>query len=102
MPGGRLKLDTRSSIELLNWDVDVDPEFARHRCQQPKLARDNDEMKMSVCAENWVCYGTLFYSARELAVYPGRTVKVKDAGANGPVVVKGWAPSGNSKSRHFR
>ncbi len=77
-------------ISMLDWDSNVDPEFAKNRWLHPRPVRDPDEMKMSGYSESWVCYGTPYYSAKELTVYPGRSVTIKDAAAFGTIVVQGW------------
>jgi hypothetical protein len=41
-----------------------------------------------------VCYGTGFYSAKELTVLPQRTVDIKDAAAYGLIVVQGHGTFG--------
>ncbi|MBI4873582.1 MAG: hypothetical protein HY822_02995 [Acidobacteria bacterium] len=81
-------------IGMLDWDGNVDPEFAKHRWLHPKPVKDEAEMKTTGYCENWVCYGTPFYSAKELTVYPGRSVTVKDAAAYGLIVVQGWGSIG--------
>jgi hypothetical protein len=45
-------------------------------------------------SEKWVTYSTEYYSAKELTVYPGREVVVKDAAAYGMIVVQGWGSVG--------
>jgi hypothetical protein len=39
--------------------------------------------------ENWVSYGTGWYSAKELTVLPGRTATIRDASAYGVIVTQG-------------
>jgi hypothetical protein len=39
--------------------------------------------------ENWVCYKSDAFSAKELTVFPGATVTVKDAGAYGIIMMQG-------------
>ena len=39
--------------------------------------------------EQWVCYGTGWYSAKELTVLPKRTVTIKDCAAYGLIVDAG-------------
>jgi hypothetical protein len=39
--------------------------------------------------EQWVCYGTGYYSAKELTVLPKRSITIKDAAAYGLIVVQG-------------
>jgi hypothetical protein len=39
--------------------------------------------------ENWVSYGTPWYSAKELTVLPGRTAMIRDGAAYGTIVTQG-------------
>ena len=45
-------------------------------------------------SEKWVCYSTPHYSAKELTVFPGRSVVIHDAAAYGLIVVQGWGTVG--------
>ena len=40
--------------------------------------------------EKWVVYSTPHYSAKELTVFPGRSVKLSDAAAYGLILVQGY------------
>ena len=44
--------------------------------------------------ENWVVYSTAHYSAKELTVFPGRTVTIQDAAAYGTILVQGYGQFG--------
>ena len=44
--------------------------------------------------EQWVVYGSQYFSAKELTVYPGRSVSIKDAGAYGAICVQGYGRFG--------
>jgi hypothetical protein len=44
--------------------------------------------------ENWVTYGSDFYSAKELTVYPGRSVTIKDVAAYGCICMQGYGRFG--------
>jgi hypothetical protein len=76
-------------IGMLDWDANIDPEFAKHRLFHPQLAS-----KSSAYHENWVVYSTGYYSAKELTVYPRQSVVVTDAAAHGLIVVQGWGNLG--------
>ncbi len=76
-------------ISMLDWDANVDPEFARHRLFHPTPVRDANEMAEAGYAENWVVYSTGDYSAKELTVFPKRSVVLRDAAAYGAIVVQG-------------
>jgi len=46
--------------------------------------------------ENWITYGTKYYSAKELTVLPGRTVTIKDAAAYGLILTQGYGSFGKT------
>jgi hypothetical protein len=76
-------------IGMLDWDANVDPEFSKNRLFYPKPVRAEAEMAECGYSEKWVTYSTDFYSAKELTVFPGRSVVIKDAAAYGMIVVQG-------------
>jgi hypothetical protein len=81
-------------LSMLDWEANVDPEFAKHRLFHPTPVRDEAEMAQDGYSEKWVVYSTGHYSAKELTVFPGRSVTVKDAAAYGLIVVQGWGSIG--------
>ena len=81
-------------IGMLDWDANVNPEFATHNRVFPKPVRDLAEMKASGYHELWVSYGTGHYSAKELTVLPGRTVTITDAAAYGLILTQGHGTVG--------
>jgi len=81
-------------IEMLDWPANTDPNFAEHRLFHPAPVRAVDEMLESGYSENWVVYSTPFYSAKELTVFPGRSVTIQDAAAYGLILVQGQGTLG--------
>lgn len=81
-------------IGMLDWDANVDPEFAKHRLFHPKPIKDEAAMNADGYSDKWVVYSTKHYSAKELTVFPGRSVLIKDAAAYGLIVVQGWGSVG--------
>ena len=76
-------------IGMLDWDANVDPEFAKHRLFHPTPVRPEPEMNECGYSEKWVAYSTRYYSAKELTVFPGRSAAIHDAAAYGVIVVQG-------------
>jgi len=76
-------------IDMLDWEANVDPEFGKKRKVFPTPVKDPAEMKSEGYSEQWITYGTPYYSAKELTVFPGRKVTIKDAAAYGLIVVQG-------------
>ncbi|HLJ14593.1 MAG TPA: hypothetical protein VKV15_08870 [Bryobacteraceae bacterium] len=81
-------------LSMLDWDANVDPEFAKHRLFHPRPVRSEQEMASAGYSEKWVVYSTPHYSAKELTVLPGRTATISDASAYGLIVVQGWGKIG--------
>ena len=76
-------------LDMLDWEANVDPEFAKHRLFEPKRARGDERYH-----ENWVVYSTGYYSAKELTIYPKQTVTIQDASAYGLILTSGWGQFG--------
>jgi hypothetical protein len=82
-------------IGLLDWGANVDPEFKTHHFTEPRPAHTPDEMHGQGYHENWIVYGSEFYSAKELTVMPGRTVTITDPVAYGAICVQGYGRIGS-------
>jgi hypothetical protein len=81
-------------LSMLDWEANVDPEFAKNRLFEPKPVRDEEEMAANGYSERWVVYSTRYYSAKELTVFPGRTLTITDAAAYGMIAVQGYGVMG--------
>lgn len=77
-------------ISMLDWDANVNPEFARSNKRHPVPVRPIKETEQEGYRELWITYGGRYYSAKELTVLPGRTVTIKDAGAYGLILTQGY------------
>ena len=76
-------------IGMLDWDANVNPEFAKTNKVFPKPVRPLEEMEACGYRELWVTYGTRHYSAKELTVLPGREAVIADAAAYGLIITEG-------------
>jgi hypothetical protein len=76
-------------LDMIDWDANLDPEFAKNRLFHPIPVRPEREMRDAGYVEKWVTYSTPHYSAKELTVLPGRSATIKDAAAYGAIVVQG-------------
>jgi hypothetical protein len=81
-------------IGMLDWEANVDPDYASHRRFFPKPVRAEAEMTECGYSEKWVSYSTPHYSAKELTVFPGRSAVIRDAAGYGLIVVQGWGSVG--------
>jgi hypothetical protein len=82
-------------ISMLDWDANVNPEFAKSNKRSPRPVREVKAMEADGYREQWVTYGTPYYSAKELTVLPGRTVTIKDNAAYGSIVTQGHGQIGS-------
>ncbi len=65
-----------------------------NRFMAPKPVKDVEEMKAEEYSENWICYKSDAFSAKEITVFPGQTVTVKDSAAYGIIVMQGHGKLG--------
>jgi hypothetical protein len=84
-------------VGMLDWDANVNPTFARDNRVCPRPVRPFAETESEGYREQWVCYGTGWYSAKELTVLPKRTVRIKDSAAYGLIVVQGEGTFGGHR-----
>jgi hypothetical protein len=76
-------------ISMLDWDANVNSNFAETNKTFPRPVRPIAEMEAEGYREVWVTYGTKYYSAKELTVLPGRRVTIKDSAAYGVILTQG-------------
>ena len=81
-------------VDVIDWEANVDPDFARHHFMAPRHAHPLAEMEAAGYVENWICWRSPVVSAKELTVMPGRSVTIKDEGAYGLIVLQGHGKLG--------
>ncbi len=81
-------------VDVIDWEVNTDPDFFAHRFMEPKPVRPLDEMEEQGYIEKWVCYKSWAFSAKELTVLPGRTVTIRDGAAYGMIMMQGHGTMG--------
>ncbi|MBN1291176.1 MAG: hypothetical protein JXB48_04985 [Candidatus Latescibacteria bacterium] len=81
-------------LDIIDWETNIDPRFMEHRFMIPIPVRQIQEMENEDYRENWVCYKSDAFSAKELMVYPGRTVTIKENGAYGLIMMQGHGTMG--------
>jgi len=86
--------DIDAMIEVLDWEANIDPDFAAHHFMPPRPVRPRAEMEAEGYIENWIAYKSSEYSAKELTVLPGRTVTIKDSAAYGMILLQGHGRMG--------
>jgi len=86
--------DVDHLLAVLDWDLNVDPNFAENRFMAPKPVRPIKEMQAEGYIENWICYKSDTFGAKELTVLPGKTVTIKDNAAYGFITMQGHGKLG--------
>ncbi len=81
-------------MEVIDWERNVDADFRTHHFMRPKPVRPVAEMEAGGYQENWICYNSEAYSAKELTVQPGASVVIKDAAAYGMILMQGHGRMG--------
>jgi len=76
-------------IGMLDWDANVNPNFGKDNHVFPRPVKPFEETEGAGYREQWISYGTGWYSAKELTVLPTRSVTITDAAAYGLIVVQG-------------
>ena len=86
--------DYDALLDVLDWDLNVDPNTMANRFMAPKPVKAIDEMTSQGYVENWICYKSDAFSAKELTVFPGQTVTITDSAAYGIIVMQGHGKMG--------
>ena len=79
---------------MLDWEKNVNPRFAETNFMAPKPVRPLKQMTAEGYVENWICYRSKDFSAKELTVLPGRSVTIHDGAAYGMITVQGHGRMG--------
>lgn len=93
------KGNTDYLVDVLNWDLNVDPEFYENRMMRPLPLATPEESAAKGYLEEWICYKCQTVSAKRLTVYPGCTATVQDSAPYGFIAVQGHG-SINSQPIH--
>ncbi len=83
------KNDLEAILRLVDWEKCVDPHYRKHYYRPPLLANQGDGH-----LEKWITYATPFFSAKELTVFPGQTVTIRDGAAYGCILIQGHGKFG--------
>ena len=81
-------------VELLDWEANVNPNFGADNRVFPRPVAPFEQTEPDGYREQWVCYGTQWYSAKELTVLPKRSVTITDRAAYGIIVTQGYGTFG--------
>lgn len=82
--------DYDALMDIIDWDLNVDPNMMENRFMYPKPVKAIAEMEQSGYSEKWICYKSTAFSAKELTVFPGQTVTITDNAAYGLIMMQGY------------
>ena len=83
--------DFDSLMDVIDWDLNVNPNILVV-IYESKPVKPVAEMKAEGYSENWICYRSHAFSAKELTIQPGASVTIKDSAAYGMIRCRGMAP----------
>ena len=81
-------------VDVVDWDLNVDPQFHEHRFMAPKPVRPVEEMEKEGYIEEWICYKCKLACAKRLTVLPGATVTIVDNAPYGMIMLQGHGTMG--------
>lgn len=81
-------------LDVIDWEVNLDPNFKDNRFMRPKPVGSVEQMKSRGYIENWICYKSPAFSAKELTVLPSAAVTIKEAAAYGMILMQGHGTMG--------
>ncbi len=76
-------------ISLMDWEKNTDPHYRKTYFRPPVTCASDPQH-----IEKWVVYANEYIAAKELTVYPGQTVTIKDKAAYGCILVQGHGTFG--------
>ena len=88
------KQDLDYIVNMIDWDLNLDPEFYSHRFMAPQACRTVGEMVSDGWLDYWVAYRSPEFSAKETTILPGRSVTLVDAACYGLILLQGHGRMG--------
>ena len=77
-------------VEVMDWEMNLDPMFYQNRRMTPQPVADMAEMQKEGYIDEWICYKCDLLGARRYTVLPGCTATLKDDVAYGLICVQGF------------
>ena len=81
--------DLDALLDLLDWEINTDPDFKRRRFMTPQPVDPPEQTTAEGYVEQWICWRSRHFSAKELTLHPGAAVTVRDGAAYGVIAVQG-------------
>tara|TARA_R110002050_G_scaffold16719_1_gene50423 strand:- start:61862 stop:63073 length:1212 start_codon:yes stop_codon:yes gene_type:complete len=86
--------DVDQLMEVIDWELNTDPNMLETRFMKPIPVNPLEEMQREGYIENWICYRSDAFSAKELTVMPDQTVTITDNAAYGMIMMQGHGKMG--------
>jgi len=83
------KRDIDYVISLMDWEKNIDPNYKKHYFRAPITIHADESY-----TEKWITYGNEYIAAKELTIYPGQTIVIKDNAAYGCIMIQGHGKFG--------
>ena len=81
-------------VQMLDWELNTDPELYAHRFMPPRPLASAQEAEELGCRDEWIAYRSPSFSAKQTTIYPGREATLRDAGCYGLIAVQGHGELG--------
>ncbi|MGM0402030.1 MAG: hypothetical protein ACQEQT_12130, partial [Chloroflexota bacterium] len=81
-------------VDMLDWELNLDPQFYEHRFVEPRPVQPMEAMKEEGYIDKWVSYRSPHFSAKETTILPGRSVTLVDQACYGLILLQGHGAFG--------
>jgi hypothetical protein len=82
-------------LDIIDWDLNLNPDVMQNRFMKPVGVKPADKMEAEGYRESWICYKSDAFSAKELTVFPGCAITIKDSAAYGMIMMQGHGTMGS-------
>lgn len=76
-------------VSMVDWEANTLPAIKEAYFRPPVPVKAVQEMHDAGYNENWITWGNEYFAAKELTVFPGQTVTLRDNGPYGFIVLQG-------------
>ena len=81
-------------VSMVDFETNCDSNFKQHFFRPPVPVEPLASMHERGYEEKWISYRNPYFAAKELTVFPGRTVTIKDTGPYGMIMLQGHGTMG--------
>ena len=81
-------------MDVLDWELNTNPNMLETRFMAPIPIKSSEDKDAGSHIEKWICYRSDAFSAKELTIFPGESVTIKDNAAYGLIMMQGHGKMG--------